>query len=201
MGLSEAVVQILSKAVEPVTPQQIRAEIKATYPDLYGTESHVRNVEKGHYQNLDHALLAQIYTLVGTGSQFIRDKSVRPMKVSLASDGDDDDGSGENYDEEVGTVYVLSTGVYTENGKKILKIGCTTQNLEVRIAQLYGTGSPFRFELVKSFRTKNYVELEQALHRILAPFRLNKSREFFSEDILRFVDRVVLIHDEVQANA
>ncbi len=71
MGLSDAVVSILAKASESLTPQEIRDRIKTEYPDLYGTESHVRNVEKGHYHDLDHALLAQIYTLVGTGSQFL----------------------------------------------------------------------------------------------------------------------------------
>jgi T5orf172 domain len=43
-------------------------------------------------------------------------------------------------------VYILSTGVYTEDQKKILKIGVTTQDLKTRIAQLYTTGTPFRFE-------------------------------------------------------
>ena len=55
MGLSEAVVSILEKASEPFTPQEIRDRIKVQYPDLYGTESHVPNVEKGHYHDLDHA--------------------------------------------------------------------------------------------------------------------------------------------------
>jgi len=95
-------------------------------------------------------------------------------------------------------VYVLSTGLYTEDRKKILKIGLTTQDLETRIAQLYTTGSPFRFEKLKAYKTKNYVELEQALHGLLAPFRLSKSREFFTEDALPFVDRVVQIHNEIQ---
>lgn len=200
MSLSEAVVGILAKASESLTPQEIRDRIKAQYPQLYGTESHMRNVEKGHYHDLDHALLAQVYTLVGTGSQFNRDKTTRPMRISLVSDDGSDAQFPENYEQEIGLVYILSTGVYTDDRRKILKIGFTTQDLETRIAQLYTTGSPFRFEKVKVYKTKNFVELEQALHRLLAPFRLNQSREFFTEDALEFVDRIVQIHDEVQGN-
>lgn len=82
-----------------------------------------------------------------------------------------------------------------------MKIGLTTQDLETRIAQLYTTGSPFQFEKLKAYKVKNYVELEQVLHRLLAPFRLNKSREFFIEDALTFVDRIVQIHNEVQGDS
>jgi len=46
---------------EGATPQQIRARIKTDYPERYGTEAHRRNVEKGQYTSLDHALLAEIY--------------------------------------------------------------------------------------------------------------------------------------------
>jgi hypothetical protein len=200
MGLSEAVATILAKAGVPLTPQEIREQVKAQYPELYRTESHLRNVEKGHYHDLDHALLAQIYTIVGTGSQFSREKTTRPMRVSLVSDTEDGERFPENYEQETGFVYVLSTGLYTEDRKRILKIGFTTQDLETRIAQLYTTGSPFRFEKLKVYKTKNYVELEQALHGLLAPFRLSKSREFFSEDVLPFVDRIVQIHNEIQGN-
>jgi hypothetical protein len=201
MGLSEAVVSIVAKAGAPLTPQEIRDQVKALYPELYRTESHLRNVEKGHYHDLDHALLAQIYTIVGKGSQFSRDKTTRPIRVSLISDTEDEALFPENYDQETGLVYVLSTGLYTEDRRKILKIGLTTQDLDTRINQLYTTGSPFRFEKLKAYKTKNYAELEQALHELLAPFRLNHSREFFNEGALPFVDRVVQIHNEIQGDS
>jgi hypothetical protein len=200
MGLSEAIVNVLAKAGVPLTPQEIRELVKSQHPELYETESHVRNVEKGHYHDLDHALLAQIYTVVGTGSQFNRDRTTRPMRVSLVADDGSDEQFPENYEQETGLVYVLSTGLYTEDRKKIVKIGFTTQDLETRIAQLYATGSPFRFEKLKVYKVKNYVELEQALHGLLAPFRLNKSREFFNDDALKFVDRIVQIHNEAQGD-
>jgi hypothetical protein len=67
-----------------MTPQDIRDQLKLKHPDFYGTPAHHRCVEKGHYKDIDHALLAQIYTLTGTGNSFQRDRTTRPMKVSLS---------------------------------------------------------------------------------------------------------------------
>lgn len=83
MRFSDIVKEILSSVSDPVTPQDIRDHIKMEYPDFYGTSAHLRNVEKGHYKDIDHALLAQIYTLIGTNNAFLCDKSTKPMKVSL----------------------------------------------------------------------------------------------------------------------
>ncbi len=83
MRFSDIVKEILSSISNPVTPQDIRDDVKMKYPDFYGTSAHFRNVEKGHYKDIDHALLAQIYTLVGTSNAFLCDKSTKPMKVSL----------------------------------------------------------------------------------------------------------------------
>ena len=70
MTLTNAIKNILSLTANPLTPQEIKALVKEKYPYLYGTVSHISNVEKGHYKNLDHALLAQIYTIVKTSSNF-----------------------------------------------------------------------------------------------------------------------------------
>jgi hypothetical protein len=69
----------------------------------------------------------------------------------------------------VGTIYVLGTNLYTKEGKEIIKIGITTGSVGARINQLYTTGVPFRFRVIGQFETKNYYELEQALHRLLDP--------------------------------
>ncbi len=61
MSFVELIRQILRDHPEGMTPQQLRDKIKMDHPDYYGTESHRRNVEKGHYKDLDHALLARIY--------------------------------------------------------------------------------------------------------------------------------------------
>lgn len=202
MSLTEAVIEILEKNGAPLTPQQIKEKIKERYSQYYDTEAQRRSVEKRQCASIDHALLAQIYTIVGTGSRFARDRSVKPMLISLIPDEvegvEEDLAAGEDYESDHGTVYVLSTGVYTETGQRIVKIGQTTLPVEQRVGQLYTTGSPFKFEVLAVYKTKNYVELEQALHRLLAPFRLNKAREFFTEEAIAHVAPIVAVHRRIQ---
>lgn len=152
-----------------MTPQQLRDRIKTDHPDYYGTESHRRDVEKGHYKDLDHALLAQIYVAARSASQIAVDKSQKPIKLlAISGPVDDVEVIDEQIDTEnlekleagVGTMYVLGTHVYTKEGEEILKIGITTGSVDARINQLYTTGVPFRFRVIKEFETKNYYELE-----------------------------------------
>jgi T5orf172 domain len=196
--LPEAVRTILSKSSQPLSPTQIKDQIKATYPHLYVTEAHRIGIDRGNYQSFDHALLNPIYSLVSRNSDFLLDRSSKPMLVSLATNDVADEAAEENYESEVGLVYVLSTGMYSEQGKRIVKIGHTTQPLASRIAQLYTTGTPFQFVELHSWRTNNYTELEQALHRLFAPFRINRAREFFTEEVLAFVGAVADIHSAIQ---
>lgn len=84
MKFSDVVKKILSSTSDPMSPQEIRDQVKMKHPDFYGTSAHNRNVEKGHYKDLDHALLAQIYTLTGTSHIFQCDKNTKPMKISLS---------------------------------------------------------------------------------------------------------------------
>jgi hypothetical protein len=98
----------------------------------------------------------------------------------------------------VGTMYVLGTHLYTKDGQEIIKIGITTGSVEARINQPYTTGVPFRFRVIKTLETKNYDELERALHSLLDPFRINRSREFFTEKCLPHVEQIVAIHEGIQ---
>lgn len=77
MKFSDVVKNILSSNSNPMTPQEIRDQVKMNQPDFYGTPSHHRNVEKGHYKDLDHALMAQIYSLTGTCDIFQCNKSTK----------------------------------------------------------------------------------------------------------------------------
>ena len=70
-------------ANSPKTPQEIREEIKHNYPYLYGTEVHQRNVEKGHYQDIPHAVLAQIYSQTKNNKNFLIDKTTKPLTIGL----------------------------------------------------------------------------------------------------------------------
>ncbi len=198
LTLNEAVHAVLETANEPLSPSQIRDQIKLRFSYLYQTEAHRVGIEKGNYQNYDHALLNPIYSLVTRSQDFIVDRSKKPMLVSIAPKESPDEIAEENYESELGIVYVLSTGLLTEKGQRIIKIGYTTQTLEARISQLYTTGTPFQFKELHSWKVKNYTELEQALHRLLAPFRLNRAREFFTDTALPFVQNIVDIHLTIQ---
>lgn len=202
MKFSDAVFEVVSQSAQPITPPQIRDIIKVKHPEFYATDAAKLNVEKGHYNSLDHALLAKVYNRVKDNDRYLLDQSVKPYTVTVAETEAEeeleedlfaDDGS-----KEVGIVYVLSTGLFTENHKKIIKIGFTTQPLEIRINDLYKTGSPYKFKEIVSYNVKNYQELERALHKLLAPYRLNMTREFFVEDALEFVQQIVNIHIAVQ---
>jgi hypothetical protein len=208
MSFTELIKGILREHPQGLTPQQIREIIKREHPTYYGTEAHQRNVEKGHYKDLEHALLAQIYVTARRGGQFYVDESFKPFVMSLVLDAAQeinlpDEGieaeSLEKLEAGIGRLYVLGTSLYTKDSEEIVKIGITTGTVENRIGQLYTTGVPFRFRVLKDIETKNYYELEQSLHKILDPYRINKSREFFTSRCLPFVDKVVAIHNEIHS--
>ena len=201
---------ILRERPEGATPQQIRDQIKSDYPDWYGTEAHQRNVDKGHYNNLDHALLAEIYVATRQASDIYADKSTRPMTLTMepaspiseernveAADLIDSEDL-QRLEQGVGTVYILGTSLFTKSGAEIVKIGITTGEVAARIQQLYTTGVPTKFRVIQTFDVPNYAELEQALHKILDPFRINRAREFFTEHCLSYIERIVGIHVEIQ---
>ena len=209
MKFRTAVRELLSNSPEGLTPQEIRDLIIERYPELYGTASHRNNVERGHYKDIEHALLAQIYVVQRNASDIYSDRSQKPMKLSLLSEEvqstevieySDDIISTEDLDKlekGLGTLYILGTHLYTKHGKEIVKIGITSGSVEKRISQLYNTSVPYRFRVIQEFETSNYAELEQSMHKIFDPFRINKSREFFIEDCLEFIDDLFAIHKKI----
>ncbi len=201
MTFVDVVKQALVSHGAPMTPQEIRDKIIRDYPEFYGTESHKKNVERGHYQNIDHALLAQIYSTVKTNDLFCCDKATRPLKVSLMEGNEEDIPEIEDYENDEGLVYVLQTNTFTKDGKEIIKIGFTTKDINKRISQLYTTGVPFEFKPIKIIKTKYFIELEQALQKLLSPYRINKSREFFTDDSLKYLDQICEIHQAIQNEA
>ena len=53
--------QILEANPKGMTNQEILDTIKSDYSESYGTESHILSVEKEHSQDLDQAILVEIY--------------------------------------------------------------------------------------------------------------------------------------------
>lgn len=84
-----------------------------------------------------------------------------------------------NKENNFGYVYIMTNPSFKEN---IIKVGMTT-NLEQRKRDLsMATGVPTPFEIYAVMRTKQYREVEMALHNILEKVvhnRVNKNREFF----------------------
>lgn len=80
--------------------------------------------------------------------------------------------------ENYGIVYVL----VNECMPGLVKIGKTSRkDMGARLRELYTTGVPLPFECRYACRVKlsHTDELEKALHKAFAPYRVNDSREFF----------------------
>ncbi|OXS20716.1 GIY-YIG nuclease family protein [Pseudomonas rhodesiae] len=207
LSFTDVVREILRTHPAGLTPQEIKSVVKAQYTAYYGTESHVRNVENGNYKDLDHALLARIYIACRSASDIFADKSQKPYLMSLEANTEavepieSDFIEGESLEklaEDIGTLYVLGTNLYTAEGNEIIKIGITTGAVEKRIAQLYTTGVPFRFRLISQLETTNYSKLEQAVHCLFERFRINKAREFFTDKCLLHFPDLIEIHKKIE---
>lgn len=207
LSFTDVVRAILREHPAGLTPQEIRTIVKDHYPAFYGTESHVRNVESGNYKDLDHALLARIYIACRSASDIFADKSQKPHRMSLEASAEamvldePDFIEGEDLEklaQDIGTLYVLGTNLFTAEGAEIIKIGITTGPVEKRVAQLYTTGVPFRFRIISQLETTNYSKLEQALHCLFDKYRINKAREFFTGHCLAHISDLVEIHKKIE---
>lgn len=207
LSFTNVVREILRQNPEGLTPQQIREIVKAEYPQHVGTPSHLKNVSAGNYKDVDHAVLARIYLACRGASDVVANKHRKPQLMTLLVDAasveikDDDFIAGEDLaklEADIGTLYVLSTGLYTAEQVEIIKIGVTTGPVDKRITQLYTTGVPFRFTIVSQLETTNYSKLEQALHCLFDKYRINKSREFFTAHCLKFLPDLIVIHRKIE---
>lgn len=91
-------------------------------------------------------------------------------------------------------VYVLSNPAMPG----IVKIGFTAgDDVQLRMASLYGSGVPVPFELKFACRVPNGREVERALHVAFGPQRVNPSREFFEIEPEQAIAILKLLHEEV----
>lgn len=206
MSYTDIVRAILRANPNGMTAQAIRDIVRLEYPDYYGTESHIRNVRSGNYKDIDHAVLARTYIACRSANDIVVDKTQKPFKMTVTSSAElvdmsleesIDDESLEKLEADIGTLYILGTNLFTREGREIIKIGITTGPVEKRIQQLYTTGVPFRFRIISQFETTNYSKLEQALHSLFDPYRINKAREFFTDRCLQHIDKLIEIHLEI----
>ena len=74
-----------------------------------------------------------------------------------------------------GTVYVLTNPAM----QGLVKIGKTTRDVSLRLADLYTTGVPLPFECKYAAQVKDVDETEKAFHEVFELSRINAKREFF----------------------
>jgi hypothetical protein len=205
MSFVNAIRKILSDNTEGLTPQQIRDEIKVNYPQYYGTETHIKNVDNRNYTSIDNAVLAQIYASASQATDIVIDRSSKPQIFSIQSEDDisqinQDLVSVENIEQlenGLGTLYILGTNTFTKEGDEIIKIGVTTVTLAATIRQLNSKDAPFNFRVIQELEVPNYIELERYLHALLEPFRTGKSRIFFSSKCLSYANEVIDLHKKI----
>lgn len=90
-------------------------------------------------------------------------------------------------------VYVLTNPAM----KGIVKIGYTADNdVNRRMAGLYGTGVPLPFKLEFACKVPNASDVERALHVAFGPHRVNPSREFFEIEPEQAIAILKLLHQD-----
>lgn len=75
----------------------------------------------------------------------------------------------------LGWVYVLSH----PNMPKLVKVGQSSQDPDIRANELYTTGLPGPFHIEYKGLFENYAQLERLVHTFLSEHRVNNNREFF----------------------
>lgn len=66
----------------------------------------------------------------------------------------------------------------------LVKIGKTdNEDFRVRVGQLYSTGVPLPFELVRAVKVQDMEAAERRVHDVFASSRINPKREFFEIDV------------------
>lgn len=79
-----------------------------------------------------------------------------------------------------GWVYAMTSAAIYDDGKGLIKIGCTTLDPHERARQLTAaTASPTAFYVLYSRRAEDANAAESHVHEILDEFRVNEKREYF----------------------
>ena len=82
-----------------------------------------------------------------------------------------------------GTVYVLTNPAMPD----LVKIGKTTRDVQLRLADLYTTGVPYPFECEYAAKVTDLDKTEKAFHIAFKDKRVNHKREFFKIDPIQAI--------------
>lgn len=93
---------------------------------------------------------------------------------------------------------MLGTQLYTKEGQEIIKIRHNDRERRSTHQSTLHDRRPLPIPHHQTVETKNSAKLQKALHTLLDPFRINRSREFFTERCLPHVEQIVTIHAGIQ---
>jgi hypothetical protein len=88
-------------------------------------------------------------------------------------------------DKNAGYIYVMRQPSHEEN---IFKVGLTQRSPEARKKELSNTSSIDNFFVINSYYTKDCINAEKQIHKILEKYRLTSRREFFRCDLKIILD-------------
>ena len=132
MRFIDVIRNILKSNIEGLSPQKIREIVKNNYSEYFGTESHISNVNKGHYKDLDHALLAQIYIATRSVSDIEVDRSCKPIVLRYSFDLNNeliDSTEVDNDYENLDSLIILSY----KNGVKYSELDYNLEKSELKV--------------------------------------------------------------------
>lgn len=198
ISLREMVTKVMQDERQELIMRRVAELVFERYPEKLELKVKAKNgnVDAGTKQLLQEVKR----TLITNTETFYINKDIKPYTVGLIEHNDIEDEAiedNEDYESTEGIVYILGTNTFTRNGQEYIKIGFTTQTVDKRISQLYTTGVPFEFRVIKQYQVINYAYLEKALHALLDGYRPNKAREFFTVDCLEYVEKIVQINTEI----
>lgn len=199
LTLKEMVIDILNEEGNSLKVKDITNKLIKKFPEKLESKTIQKNGDKK--LALDQ-IKAEVSSLtVENDSTFFRDKTSRPVLVGLIEENEEKleiESLDEDFESELGIVYILGTNTFTKDAKELVKIGLTTLKVQDRIKSLYTSGVPFEFTVLREYKTSSYAELEKAMHKLLNKYRPNPAREFFTKDCLEFADEVYELHKKIE---
>lgn len=202
ISLREMCTDVLASSKREHTMREVAEMVAEKYPERlqYKIQMKNGNEEAGFKQLLQEVK----QNLITNTEVFYINKNMKPYTVGLIEKIEIEDevftDDEEDYESDTGIVYILGTNTFTKDGKELIKIGFTTQEIDKRLNQLYTTGVPFEFRIIQEYKVRNYVHLEKALHSLLDNFRPNKAREFFTNDCIDYIDQIANLNTTIQTN-
>jgi len=199
LTLKEMVIDILKQENKSLIVKDITNKLVKKYPEKLESKSSQFNDDKKLAQQQIYREIHQV--TISDDTAFFRDKNFKPLQIGLIEENQEKieiESKNEDFESDIGIVYILGTDTFTKDAKELVKIGLTTLPVKDRIKSLYTSGVPFEFKVLREYKTSSYAELEKAMHKLLNKYRPNPAREFFTSDCLDFADEIYELHKKIE---